>query len=224
LGTIGDDLVNKGFIFTNSKGIQLSVPATVTSVFFKGATSDNSGPLTLSNDALTGTGTITDNSYTGTQRTHIGSDIKITSETIENILIKVFGSSTQSIYGASDSQEDSGLGALTNYRDDTLKITDAAFSASTFSMSGDNLLITMATGGVKTVTEVEAVKFSDGTTVRVVGADGYASFAEAMTQTNTSHANVGDYIYGSSAKGYTPTDLTHLTAVSGLTDFYTYHA
>ena len=86
-------------------------------------------------------------------------------------------------------------------------------------------MVTMATGGVKTVTEVEAVKFSDGTTVRVVGASGYASFLEAINQGNTSHAAVNDYVYGSSSSGYTPTaaDLTHLTAVSGHTDFYTYN-
>jgi hypothetical protein len=73
---------------------------------------------------------------------------------------------------------------------------------------------------VKTVSDVEAVKFTDHT-VRIVGAYGYDSFSEAMNQDNTSHANVGDYIYSASA----PTevaDSTHLDRI-GVTDFYVYH-
>jgi hypothetical protein len=214
--TSGGETVSDGFNLTNTtySGIYLSLSDTVTSVAF------TSGSLALSNDGSTGT--ITDTSSSG-------NSISITSGTVENTLMKVLAASTQTITGTTDSEADTGLGALTNYRDDTLKITDAAFSASTFSMSGDNLLITMATGGVKTVTEVEAVKFSDGTTVRVVGADGYASFTEAMSQDNTSHANNGNYIYGASAKGYTPTstqldtsESTYLVQI-GTSDFYVYH-
>ena len=130
----------------------------------------------------------------------------------------------ETITGVTDTTVDPDLGTSTNYRDDTLQITDGAFSASTFSMSGSSLQITMTGGGVKTLSEIEAVKFTDHT-VRIVGASGYASFLEAITEGNTSHAAVNDYVYGSSSSGYTPTtaDLTHFTLVSGTTDFYTYN-
>jgi hypothetical protein len=148
----------------------------------------------------------------------------ITTGVTENTLLQVKAATTQTITGVTDTTEDPDLGTSTNYRDDTLQITDAAFSASTFSMSGSSLLVTITGSGVKTLSEVEAVQFTDHT-VRVVGASGYASFLEAITEGNASHAAVDDYIYGSSSSGYTPTtdDLTHLTAVSGHSDFYTYN-
>jgi VCBS repeat-containing protein len=239
-----------GFVMTSTSDSNLYIniansSSTVTSVTKELSfvhiddSSTSYGSVTLANDGTTGT--ITDSS-------NAGHNIAITSDTAENVLINVMAVSKQSITGATDSSYDAVFDITsTNYRDDTLKITDAAFLASTFSMSEDKLLITMATGGVKTVTEVEAVKFSDGTTVRVVGADGYASFLEAMNLQSTtvdevttisslgatSHAADGDYIY---AGAVDPTselsDLTsssnsygaYLEAVTiGTTDFYVYH-
>ena len=148
----------------------------------------------------------------------------ITSGVTENTLLQVMAATTQTITGVTDTTVDPDLGTSTNYRADTVQITDGAFSASTLSMSGTSLLVTMSGGGVKTLSEIETVQFTDHT-VRVVGASGYASFLEAITEGNASHAAVDDYIYGSSSSGYTPTtdDLTHLTLVSGTTDFYTYN-
>jgi hypothetical protein len=153
-----------------------------------------------------------------------GHNVNISAGAIEDVTVKVVAASTQTVIGASDTSVAPGLGTATNYRSDTLEITNASFEDSTFAMSGSLLKVTMAQGGVKTLSDVEAIHFTTGdTTVRVVGASGYASFLEAMDKGNTSHANDGDYIYG--AKGYVPTatDLTHLTPVNGHTDFYTYH-
>ena len=149
-----------------------------------------------------------------------GNTISVSSTTTVDKFIKVLDASTQTITGVSDTSTTLG----TNYRDDTVLISDAAFTDAKFSMSGTSLKIT-TDNSVKTLSEVESVMFNDGTTVRVVGASGYASFLEAINQGNTSHAAVNDYVYGSSSSGYTPTaaDLTHLTAVSGHTDFYTYN-
>ena len=149
-----------------------------------------------------------------------GNTISVSSTTTVDKFIKVLDASTQTITGVSDTSTSLG----TNYRDDTVLISDAAFTDAKFSMSGTSLKIT-TDNSVKTLSEVESVMFNDGTTVRVVGASGYASFLEAINQGNTSHAAVNDYVYGSSSSGYTPTaaDLTHLTAVSGHTDFYTYN-
>jgi hypothetical protein len=173
----------------------------------------------MANDATTGT--VTDTSTSNHNFT-------ITTGVTENTLLQVKAASTQTITGVTDTTTDPDLGTSTNYREDTLQITDAAFSASTFSMSGSSLLVTITGSGVKTLSEVESVMFNDGTTVRVVGADGYASFLEAMNQDNTSHANNGDYIYGASAS-YTPTTTqldttqsTYLVQV-GTSDFYVYH-
>ena len=149
----------------------------------------------------------------------------VSSDAAYNNFIKVQGSLNQTISGAKDTDSTHGL----NYRDDTLLIADEAFSNSNFSMNTDGTLKIAIGTAVKTVSDIEAVKFSDGTTVRVVGADGYASFLEAMSQDNTSHANNGDYIYGASAKGYTPTatqldtsESTYLVQI-GTSDFYVYH-
>jgi hypothetical protein len=201
--------VGDGFYLTHSNpaysSVQLSLSDAVRSVEF------TSGSLALSNDGTTGT--ITDSSTSG-------NSILISSGTVENTLIKVLSAPSQTITGTTDSELDTGFGALTNYRDDTLQITETAFGASTFSMNTDGTLKIAFGTAVKTVSDVEAVKFTDHT-VRIVGAHGYDSFAEAMNQDNTSHANVGDYIYSASA----PTevaDSTHLDRI-GITDFYVYH-
>ena len=205
--TSGDSTVSDGFRMTSTtnSSVYINLPSTVTSLSFTDGSS-----LTLSNDASTGT--VTDTSTSNHNFT-------ITTGVTENTLIQVKAASTQTITGVTDTTVDPDLGTSTNYRDDTLQITDAAFSAATFSMSGSSLLITMSgSGAVKTLSEIETVKFTDHT-VRIVGASGYASFTEAINQGNTSHAQENDYLYVTT----TPTDLTHLTLVSGTTDFYTYH-
>ena len=215
-----------GFLMTSTSdsNIYIHLLSTTSSLTFVG----DGSTFTLSNDKSSGSlsAVIQDLSAT------TGHNVTISAGTIEDTTVKVLAASTQTITGASDTSVDPDLGTATNYRSDTLEITDALFANAKFAMSGNLLTVTTGTG-VKTLSDVEAVHFTNGdTTVRVVGASGYASFKEALDlndtnlHTNTSHANVGDYIYGSSAKGYTPTasDLTHLTAVSGLTDFYTYHA
>ena len=243
------DTVSNGFQLTNTSynSIYLNLSNDVSSLSFRG----DGESLALSNDAITAI--ITDTSTSGQDitittiaTTTVGDDgtstVTYSSSTTLNTLIQVLAESSQTITGTSDSEVDSGLGALSNFRDDTLEITDGVFSAASFSISGNNLLIDL--GGIKTVTEVEAVKFSDGTTVRVVGANGYASFLEAMNLQSTtvgevsslgatSHAADGDYIY---AGAVDPTselsDLTsssnsygaYLEAVTiGTTDFYVYH-
>jgi VCBS repeat-containing protein len=213
--TSGDSTVSDGFKMTSTttSSVYINLPSTVTSLVFA---DDSSNTLTLSNDASTGT--VTDTSTSNHNFT-------MTTGVTENTLLQVKAATTQTITGVTDTTTDPDLGTSTNYRDDTLQITDAAFSSSTFSMSGSTLQITMSgSGAVKTLSEVETVKFTDHT-VRIVGASGYASFLEAITSGNTSHAAVNDYVYGSSSSGYTPTnaDLTHLTLVSGTTDFYTYN-
>jgi hypothetical protein len=219
---IGD---GDGFLMTSTtnSSIYIRLPSTTSSLTFVG----DGSTFTLSNAKSSGSlsAVIQDLSATG-------HNVSISEGTIVDTTVKVVAASTHTITGASDTSVDPDLGTSTNFRSDTLEITDALFANAKFAMSGN--LLTVTTGaGVKTLSDVEAVHFTNGdTTVRVVGASGYASFKEALDldatnqHTNTSHANVGDYIYGSSAKGYTPTasDLTHLTAVSGLTDFYTYHA
>ena len=205
--TSGDSTVSDGFSMTSTtnSSVYINLPSTVTSLSFTDGSS-----LTLANNASTGT--VTDTSTSNHNFT-------ITTGVTENTLIQVKAASTQTITGVTDTTVDPDLGTSTNYRDDTLQITDAAFSAATFSMSGSSLLITMSgSGAVKTLSEIETVKFTDHT-VRIVGASGYASFTEAINQGNTSHAQENDYLYVTT----TPTDLTHLTLVSGTTDFYTYH-
>jgi len=215
--TSGDSTVSDGFSMTSTtnSSVYINLLSTVTSLSFTDGSS-----LTLANNASTGT--VTDTSTSNHNFT-------ITTGVTENTLIQVKAASTQTITGVTDTTEDQYLGTSTNYRDDTLQITDAAFSAATFSMTDKyTLQITLSSGGVKTLNDIETVKFTDHT-VRIVSGDsskgGYASFLEAITSGNTSHASVNDYIYGSSSLGYTPTtaDLTHLTAVSGHSDFYTYH-
>ncbi|NBO41779.1 MAG: hypothetical protein EBU92_09715 [Betaproteobacteria bacterium] len=120
----------------------------------------------------------------------------VSSDAAYNNFIKVQGSLNQTISGAKDTDSTHGL----NYRDDTLLIADEAFSNSNFSMNTDGTLKIAIGTAVKTVSDIEAVKFTDHT-VRIVGADGYASLVEAVNSNNSSHASDGD----------------------GTSDFYVYH-
>ena len=250
------DAISDGFQMTNTiyGSVYLNLSDDVGTLTFRG----DGESLALSNDATTAT--ITDTSTGGhditittitttTTTTDEAGDevstVSYSSSTTLNTLMQVLAESSQTITGTVDSEANTGLGAVTNFRDDTLEITDGVFSAASFSISGDYLLIDI--GGIKTVTEVEAVKFSDGTTVRVVGADGYASFLEAMNLQSTtvdgvttisslgatSHAANGDYIYAGSVDPTSEvSDLTsstnsygaYLEAVTiGTTGLYLYH-
>jgi hypothetical protein len=132
-------------------------------------------------------------------------------------------SKNESINGLADSSK---LGQL-NIRQDKV-VLDTFLSLSEFTTSSDNshvnIFLNGGTSNIKTLNDIEVIQFKDAA-VRIVGADGYSSFAEAMNKNNNSHALNGEYIYGSSSHGHTPTpsDLEHLTAVAGISDFYTYH-
>jgi hypothetical protein len=140
-----------------------------------------------------------------------------------NVFVANTASGNQAINGTSDFS----LNGLVNIKEDKA-VFDSFISAAEFTTSSDNahvnVILNVDASSLKSLHEIEVVQFKDAT-VRIVGAEGYASFAEAMNQSNNSHALNGEYIYGSSSHGFTPTasDLTHLTAVADHSDFYTYH-
>ena len=130
----------------------------------------------------------------------------------------------QSISGATDSaidpfDPDSGP---KYYRSDTLEILNTQFSNTQFQMVSGELQLSVTGGGTKTLNDIESVVFSNRT-VHIVGANGYATFKEAIEQGQFTE---GDYVYGSKDSNIIPTQVdlnSHLTAVTGLTDFYTYN-
>ena len=169
----------------------MALPSNVTNLSFNHNTTSTTDDTNIVFSSSTGVPLIE-------QTNSAASSLAVDSQTVQSVHIKLTGAGNQTVTGISDSLT-SELGDVTNYREDVLEI-NAAHTSASFSSNGTQLLMTLLGGGVKTLSEIEAVKFTD-TTVRIVGAQvgGYASVAEATHATEdgsyVSHANLNDYIY-----------------------------
>jgi hypothetical protein len=86
-------------------------------------------------------------------------------------------------------------------------------------MVGSDLQIALTGGGTKTLNDIESVVFTDRT-VHIVGADGYATFKEAIEQ---GHIDDLDWVYGSTASNITLTTEDRKTLFdTDRSDFYKY--
>ncbi len=185
LDSNGDPIaIPDGFLATrNGDGaIAVKIPEGVHSLTFDNAT------VGLNN---TGVGVITVGAISDAvvENTHT---VTIASDAIGNTTVLLTADSGNiSIVGASDSDTGSVLGDGVNFRSDVVNV-NAVSADATFVTAADNSHVTMtlSRGGTVVLHEVEAVKFSDGHTVRIVGAGGYATVAEA-----NSNSDVGDTVY-----------------------------
>ena len=210
---IEDSPVSDGFKLINSadSNIYLNLPSSVETLNFSDGTQ-----FKLSNNGIVGT---IEDLTVGNHKISVAQDVT------EYTHIAVKASGVQSISGATDSaidpfDPDSGP---KYYRSDTLEILNTQFSNTKFLMVNGELQLSVTGGGTKTLTDIENVVFADRT-VHIIGANGYATFKEAIEQGQFTE---GDYVYGSKDSNIIPTQVdlnsSHLTAVSGLTDFYTYN-
>jgi VCBS repeat-containing protein len=201
-----------GFKLINSadSNIYLNLPSSVETLNFSDGTQ-----FKLSNNGTVGT---IEDLNVGNHKISVAQDVT------EYTHIAVKASGVQSISGATDSaidpfDPDSGP---KYYRSDSLEILNTQFSNTKFQMVSGELQLSVTGGGTKTLTDIENVVFADRT-VHIIGANGYATFKEAIEQGQFTE---GDYVYGSKDSNIIPTQVdlnSHLTAVSGLTDFYTYN-
>ena len=170
------EVVSDGFLMINHEDplIIIRVPDSIHTVNFADNTS-----LSLTNNADTATGSIMDITSADviTNRS-----IKIADGTLENTIIEILPDGNYTIVGASDSVNDEDLGTLDNYRSDSLLVS-ANKSEATFSMTGNNLQMSLKSNGKLTGTvqlnEIEAVHLNDAT-VFVVAANGYSSTNDAL--------------------------------------------
>jgi VCBS repeat-containing protein len=213
---IEDSPVSDGFKLINSadSNIYLNLPSSVDTLNFRDGTQLTQ--FKLSNNGTVGT---IEDLNVGNHKISVAQDVT------EYTHIAVKASGVQSISGATDSaidpfDPDSGP---KYYRSDTLEIQNTQFSNTKFLMVSGELQLSVTGGGTKTLTDIENVVFADRT-VHIIGANGYATFKEAIEQGQFTE---GDYVYGSKDSNIIPTQVdlnsSHLTAVSGLTDFYTYN-
>jgi hypothetical protein len=149
--------------------------------------------------------------------------ISVADDVTQFARIVVEASGVHSVNGTLDAAPDpfDPESGLKYYRSDTLEILDTPFANATFLMVGSDLQIALTGGGTKTLNDIESVVFMDRT-VHIVGANGYATFKEAIEQGQFAD---GHLVYGSKASNINPTytDLNNLSALAGLTDFYTYN-
>jgi VCBS repeat-containing protein len=232
---VNDELQGDGFKLTNSSNsnIYLNLPSSVDYLTFR----DSGAEFELSND-----GTV------GAIKEWIAGNhnISVADEVTESTHIAVKAPGAYLVSGTLDAAPDpfDSSSGLKYYRADTLEILDTPFANATFLMVGSDLQIALTGGGTKTLNDIESVVFTDRT-VHIVGADGYATFKEAIEQ---GHIDDLDWVYGSTASNITRTtedrktlldtdrsdfyeynppsateDLNNLSALAGLTDFYTYN-
>ena len=170
-----------GFLLTrlDDPSIEVKIPHSVTALSFDNAT------VNLNNNGTIGAVTV--GSISGTEATHT---ITIGTDAVGNAAVVLSANAFVTVQGAADSFSDVKLGTVNNVRSDTVVI-DALSSAAHFATSADNQHITMTIdgGGQVILSEVEAVQFKDHT-VRIVGANGYATVAEAQA-----NAGSGDTVY-----------------------------
>jgi len=138
---------------------------------------DGAGVITDATPAETGSHTIT-----------------IAPGTTENTVVVIASGdmapgSTTTVVGSTDS-EMGWDGELQTYRSDTVQVVDAAYADATITTDHSNQQVTVAVGDTKIVLQdVETVQFTDAT-VRVVGAGGYATVADAQAD-----AGADDVVY-----------------------------
>ena len=208
---VSDELQGDGFKLTNSSNsnIYLNLPSSVDFLNFS-----DGAVFGLSNNGTVGT--IEDLS-TGNHSISVADDVT------QFARIVVEASGVHSVNGTLDAAPDpfDPESGLKYYRSDALEILDTPFANATFLMVGSDLHIAITGGGTKTLNDIESVVFMDRT-VHIVGADGYATFNEAIEQGQFAD---GHLVYGSKASNINPTstDLNNLSALAGLTDFYTYN-
>ncbi|NBX63296.1 MAG: hypothetical protein EBT67_13010, partial [Betaproteobacteria bacterium] len=126
--------------------------------------------------------------------------ITIASSTTEDANVVLTGHGAVVVKGTVDSDY-ADLGKAVNYRGDTISIGVDSSQAS-FVTAHDNKTITMTlhdskgtVTGTVVLSDVEAVRFTDGTT-RIVGAGGYATVEEAMaTELNGMPPSIDDAVY-----------------------------
>jgi VCBS repeat-containing protein len=175
--TINEEDTTDGFIATrhDDDTIAVKIPDSVSTLNF-----DN-GSLGLAHN-LDGAGVITDATPAET-----GSHtITIAPGTTENTVVVIASGdmapgSTTTVVGATDS--DMGWdGEIVTYRSDTVQVIDAAYADATITTDHSNQQVTVAVGDTKIVLQdVETVQFTDAT-VRIVGAGGYATVADAQAE------------------------------------------
>ena len=171
-----------GFLLTrlDDPSIEVKIPHSVTELSFDNAT------VALDNNGKIGAVTVV-GSIGGSEATHT---ITIGTDATGNASVVLAANSNITVQGAADSFTDKDFGQQDNVRSDRVVI-DADASSAHFSTSADNKHITMTIdgGGQVILSEVEAVQFNDHT-VRIVGANGYATVAEAQF-----NADAGDTVY-----------------------------
>jgi len=170
-----------GFLLTrvDDSSIEVKIPHSVTALSFDNAT------VNLNNNGTIGTVTV--GSIGGSEATHT---ITIGTDATGNAAVVLAANANVSVQGAADSFSAVGFATATNVRSDTVVI-DANSSAAHFTTAADNQHVTMTIdgGGQVILSEVEAVQFKDHT-VRIVGANGYSTVAEAQA-----NAGTGDTVY-----------------------------
>jgi len=171
----GSGQSSDGFIVSkhSDANVAFKIPSTVGSLYFKTGSTTNA---TLSLSHLNGVGVIDDTANSTNSHT-----LTVATGALESAVIVESKTGNQTIVGATDSSA-----STSNFRSDTLKITDAASGDASFSTSADNqtITLTIAGGGTKVLKDIESVQFTDKT-IRLVGASGYANLDEAKLSANT---------------------------------------
>jgi VCBS repeat-containing protein len=182
-----------GFIVSKHSDASLAfkIPSTVTSLHFKVGGTTNA---TLGLSHVSGVGFIDDTGNSAGPHS-----LSVASGALESAVIVESKAGNQNIYGTLDSTS-----SVSNFRSDSLKITDAASSSATFTTSADNqtITLTIAGGGTKVLKDIESVQFTDKT-IRLVGASGYANLDEAKLS-----ASAGDGFY------FAPLTINNTTTVA----------
>jgi VCBS repeat-containing protein len=182
----GDIVTTTGFLLTRNDdpAIQVKIPGTVAELSFDNAT------VGLDNTGLVGVIEVGTVSGKVNEATHT---VTIAPDAIGNTSVVLTGGSSLTVQGASDDAFNPFSGEFEeNFRSDTITVS-VDYSEATFVTRGDDSYVEMSfknEGGTTTtilLNEVEAVKFADGQTVRIVGAGGYDTVAEA-------NLNAGEHV------------------------------
>ena len=166
---------NAGFVLTSlaDAGIQVTLPHSVTSLSFV----DSGDRVTLGNDGSIGTVTYSQQSSAATHTIYVAPG------TNEGTLT-VLSSGGITVEGAASSSD----GVQVHNAIDPTNLS-AVFDTLSTANAADGHITMHTTLGTTVLHDVEYVTF-DNTTVRIVGAGGYASLTDA-----TAHSNSGDVIY-----------------------------
>ena len=140
-----------------------------------------------------------------------GNGLTVTPDALSSVEIEVSGQNTVdiTITGADDSTI--GIDEITpidNFRED-VAVLSFDYSADAISTTNDGRIVVSHNGQDISLSDVEAIQFSSGETIRIVGGAGYDSVEIATGTINTEHlAQSGDHLFISNTVATDNNDVT----------------